>query len=210
MADIQSNIRVNIDTAEALASIKALQRQISTFQKEMASSSTANALAAKNLQKSLIDDINATGKFSASLKTISSTTDTFTKALEKNKLSLGQYFKYGMASSKSFSRMFQNEFDTVNKVARERVKDLQTQYISLGRDASGALKSIAVRPLALDMEDLGTKAQIAAQRTQIFNQILKQGSTNLLNLIEASSTFLNSCAAAVPKIDSGMVKPTIS
>ena len=181
MADIQSNIRVNIDTAEALASIKALQRQISTFQKEMASSSTANALAAKNLQKSLIDDINATGKFSASLKTISSTTDTFTKALEKNKLSLGQYFKYGMASSKSFSRMFQNEFDTVNKVARERVKDLQTQYISLGRDASGALKSIAVRPLALDMEDLGTKAQIAAQRTQIFNQILKQGSTNLLN-----------------------------
>jgi len=181
MADIQSNIRVNIDTAEALAAIKALQRQISTFQKEMATSSAANALAAKNLQKSLIDDINATGKFSASLKTISSTTDTFTRSLEKNKFSLGEYFRYGMASSKSFSRMFQTEFDTVNKVARERVKDLQTQYISLGRDASGALKSIAIRPLALDMEDLGTKAQITAQRTQIFNQVLKQGSTNLLN-----------------------------
>ncbi len=181
MADIQSNIRVNIETSNALASLKALQSQISVFQKEMAASSAANAIAAKNLQRSLIDDINATGKFSASIKTISSTTDSFTKSLEKNKLSLGEYFRYGMASSKGFSRMFQNEFDTVNKVARERVKDLQTQYVSLGRDASGALKSIAIRPLSLDMEDMGTKAAIAAQRTQIFNQVLKQGSTNLLN-----------------------------
>jgi TP901 family phage tail tape measure protein len=181
MADIQSNIQVNIDTSSALASIKALQAQISAFQKEMASSSAANALAAKNLQKGLIDDINATGKFAASIKTVTSTTDYFTRSLEKNKLSLGEYFRYGMASSKSFSRMFESEFNTINKVARERVKDLQTQYISLGKDASGATKAIAIRPLALDLEHVGTKAQIAAQRTQLFNQILKQGSTNLLN-----------------------------
>jgi TP901 family phage tail tape measure protein len=181
MADIQSNIQVNIDTSNALASIKALQAQISAFQKEMASSSTANALVAKNLQKALIDDINATGKFSASIQTVGTTTDYFTRALEKNKLSLTEYFRYGMASSKSFSRMFQNEFDTVNKVARERVKDLQTQFVSLGKDANGATKAISIRPLSLDLNDLGTKAQIAAQRTQIFNQVLKQGSTNLLN-----------------------------
>ena len=181
MADIQSNIQVNIDTSSALASIKALQGQISAFQKEMASSSAANALVAKNLQKALIDDVNATGKFSASIKTVTSTTDYFTRSLEKNKLSLGEYFRYGMASSKSFSRMFQHEFETINKVARERVKDLQTQYISLGKDASGATKAIAIRPLALDLESVATKAQMAAQRTQLFNQILKQGSTNLLN-----------------------------
>jgi TP901 family phage tail tape measure protein len=181
MADIQSNIQVNIDTSSALASIKALQAQISAFQKEMASSSAANALAAKNLQKGLIDDINATGKFTASIKSVTSTTDYFTRSLEKNKLSLGEYFRYGMASSKSFSRMFQSEFDTINKVARERVKDLQTQYISLGKDAAGVTKAIAIRPLTLDLESTATKAQMAAQRMQLFNQILKQGSTNLLN-----------------------------
>jgi TP901 family phage tail tape measure protein len=181
MADIQSNINVNIDTASAVASIKALQSQISAFQKEMAASSRANVLAAKNLQKAFIDDINATGKFSASIKEISSTADYFTRSLEKNKLSLGEYFRYGMGASKSFSKYFQSEFETINKVARERVKDLQTQYVSLGRDAQGALKAISIRPLALDMENLGTKTQIAAQRAQIFNQILKQGSTQLLN-----------------------------
>jgi TP901 family phage tail tape measure protein len=71
--------------------------------------------------------------------------------------------------------------DTIDKVARERVKTLQTQYIRLGRDASGALKSIAIRPLSLDMQDLGTKTAIAAQKQQLMNQLLKQGSTNLLN-----------------------------
>jgi TP901 family phage tail tape measure protein len=70
---------------------------------------------------------------------------------------------------------------TIDKVARERVKTLQTQYIQLGRDASGAMKAIAVRPLVLDMENLGTKTAIAAQKQQILNQLLKQGSTNLLN-----------------------------
>lgn len=47
MADIQSNIRVNIDTTSALASLKTLQAQISVFQQEMSrGSATARAEAA--------------------------------------------------------------------------------------------------------------------------------------------------------------------
>jgi TP901 family phage tail tape measure protein len=51
----------------------------------------------------------------------------------------------------------------------------------MGRDANGALQSIKVRPLALDMDHLGTRVQLAAQKQQLFNQLMKQGSTNLLN-----------------------------
>jgi TP901 family phage tail tape measure protein len=94
---------------------------------------------------------------------------------------MGEYFRYSAAATKTFGRFFSSEFDTINKVARERVKDLQTQYIKMGRDANGAMRAIAVRPLALDMENLATKTQIAAQRQALLNQMLKQGSTNLLN-----------------------------
>ena len=94
---------------------------------------------------------------------------------------MGQYFKYAGAYTKTFGKLFRSEFDTINKVARERVKDLQTQYIKLGRDANGAMKAISVRPLTLDMKNLGTQTQIAAQRQQLLNQLLNQGSTNLLN-----------------------------
>ena len=179
--DIQSNININIDTSQALASIQLLQAQISAFHTQMSKLGAANASNAASMQQNLLTSINASGKFAASITTIKSSAESFTAALEKNKLSLGEYFRYAGASSKSFGKYFTTEFETINKVARERVKDLQTQYIKLGRDANGAMQAIKVRPLVLDMENLSTKTQIAAQRQQLLNQVLKQGSTNLLN-----------------------------
>jgi TP901 family phage tail tape measure protein len=181
MADIQSDIKVNIDTSSALASIKNLQRQISTFQSAMAKGSAANSAAAQNLQKDLLQNINATGRFAASMTNVKTTTESFTNSLEKNKFSMGEYFRFAGGATKTFGKFFKSEFETINKVARERVKDLQTQYIQLGRDANGAMRAMKVRPLTLDLEDLGTKTQMVAQRQQLFNQLLKQGSTNLLN-----------------------------
>jgi TP901 family phage tail tape measure protein len=147
----------------------------------MAKGSATQAANAAKIRQNLMNDINATNKFAASIKTIKTTAESFTESLEKNKLSMGQYFKYAGGASKSFGKLFKNEMATIDKVARERVKTLQTQYIQLGRDASGAMKSIAVRPLVLDMDNYATKTAIAAQKQQILNQLLKQGSTNLLN-----------------------------
>lgn len=181
MADAQSNLFINIDTTQALANIRALQAEISAFQTAMVKGNAKQQQIAQGLQRQLLNTVNATGQFSARMTTIASTTESFTNALEKNRLSMREYYRYGMASTKSFGRFFRSEFETINKVARERVKTLQTQYVKMGRDANGALRAIAVRPLALDMENLATKTALAAQRQQIFNQLLKQGSTNLLN-----------------------------
>jgi TP901 family phage tail tape measure protein len=181
MADIQSNIKVGIDTTDALASIKNLQRQISAFHTSMAKGGAAANAVTAQLQQNLINSVNATGKFSAQMKTIRTTTESFTNSLEKNKFSLGEYFRYAGGASKTFGKLFKAEFETINKVARENVKDLQTQYIKMGRDANGAMKAIAVRPLSLDMNDLATKTMIASERQALLNQLLKQGSTNLLN-----------------------------
>jgi TP901 family phage tail tape measure protein len=147
----------------------------------MAKGSAANSAAAQNLQKDLLQNINATGRFAASMTNVRSTTESFTNSLEKNKFSMGEYVRFAGGASKSFGKFFKGEFETINKVTRERVKDLQTQYIQLGRDANGAMRAMKVRPLTLDLEDLGTKTQMAGQRQQIFNQLIKQGSTNLLN-----------------------------
>jgi TP901 family phage tail tape measure protein len=181
MSDFESKININIDAGGALAAIKALQTKISDFHSSLAKGSATANIKSLQMQQTLIDTINSTGQFSAQMKTVASSTQTFTTALEKNKLSMGQYFRYAGGASKSFGRMFRTEMDTIQKVAIERVKDLQTQYIKMGRDANGAIKTIAVRPLALDMKNLSTQTQIAAQKQQLLNQLLKQGSTNLLN-----------------------------
>jgi TP901 family phage tail tape measure protein len=181
MADVQSNIHVNIDTSDALASLKLLQRQISAFHTQMSKSGAAASAVAANQAQNLMNSINATGKFQASMRTVATSTEYFTNALEKNKLTSREYFRYTGAATKTFGRLFRSEFETINKVARERVKDIQTQYIKMGRGANGALQAIAVRPLTLDMKNLATQTAMAAQRQQLLNQLLKQGSTNLLN-----------------------------
>jgi hypothetical protein len=181
MADANANIRIDVDTSEALAQIKALQRQISLFHTSMSQSGKAAASQAAKMQSNLINGINATKGFTAGMVNIESSTEAFTRSLEKNKFSMGEYFRYAGASTKTFGRLFKTEFETIGKVARERVKDLQTQYIKMGRGANGALQAIKIRPTTLDMKDLGTQTAIAAQKQQLFNQLVKQGSTNLLN-----------------------------
>jgi TP901 family phage tail tape measure protein len=181
MADVNANIGVNIDTSAALANLKNLQRQISAFHTSMAKSGAAASAVSAGMQQNLINSINQTGKFNASMQRIRSTTESFTNSLEKNKLGMREYFRYSAASTRTFGRFFRTEFDTINKVARERVKTLQTQYIKMGRDANGAMRAIAIRPVALDMQNLATQTQIAAQRQALFNQLVRQGSTNLLN-----------------------------
>lgn len=179
--DIQSNIRINVDTASAMDSIRLLQNQISAFHTQMSKMGAASAADSRNLQQNLVNSINSTGAFAANMTKVKTTAEQFTHSLEKNKLTMGEYFRYAGGATKSFGKLFQSEFETINKVARERVKDLQSQYIKMGRDANGAMQAIRVRPLTLDMESLATKTQIAAQRQQLLNQLLKQGSTNLLN-----------------------------
>ena len=181
MADVNANIGVNIDTSEALAQLKALQRQISQFHTSIAKSSESAAIAQRDLQKNFINSVNAIGSFSAELRTVKTTAESFTDSLEKNKFSMREYFRFAGGSTKTFGKLFKSEFDTIGKVAEERVKRLQTQYIKLGRDSSGAMKAIAIMPKDLDMSNFSTQAQIAAQKQSIFNQLVKQGSTNLLN-----------------------------
>jgi TP901 family phage tail tape measure protein len=181
MADVNANIGVNIDTTQALAQLKALQRQISQFHTSIAKSSESAALAQRDLQRNFLNSVNALGSFSAELRTVRTTSESFTDALEKNKFSMREYFRYAGGATKTFGRLFKSEFDTIGKVAEDRVKKLQTQYIKLGRDTSGAMKAIAIMPNQLDMKNWSTQTQLAAQRQAIFNQLVKQGSTNLLN-----------------------------
>jgi TP901 family phage tail tape measure protein len=181
MADVNANIGVHIDTSAALAELKNLQRQLANFHSSVAKNSAASAAAQKNLQTNLLNSINATGKFSAQMGLVRTSTESFTHALEKNKLSMREYFRYAGGSTRTFGKLFKQEFDTIGKVAEERVKTMQTQYIKMGRDASGAMQAMAIRPTTLNMNDYATKTALAAQKQALFNQLMRQGSTDLLN-----------------------------
>jgi hypothetical protein len=190
VADVNSNIGINFDTRAALASLRKLQAGLSTFNQSLTQGNVAAMNAQKGLNSQLIQAINATGKFVASQKEIATSTGSFTQALEKNQLSMREYFRYtaaaATANTKTFKGMFAKEREIINRARKDRVKLLQSQYIQLGNANGDLVKVLQVVPKHLQMAngkyaDYATRVQMAAQRQQFLNQLLKQGSTNLLN-----------------------------
>jgi len=181
MVDAQANIRVNLDASQALADLKSLEKQIQFFNKSIIQGSAEAARLQNEFNTSLIQNINATGKFTASMGKVHTETEKFTNALEKNKLSAREYFRYSMASTKTFGKLFGKEFGTITRVAEEKVKLLQSRHIELGRAADGAMRAVKVVPNSLDYSKPITQMQMAIVKQQIFNKLLDAGTTKLLN-----------------------------
>ncbi len=190
MADVNSNININFNTAAALAQLRSLQAGLSKFHQSLAEGNLAAANAQKGLNAQLLQSIGATGKFSASQVKVAGSTLAFTSALEKNKLSLREYYRYTMAAATANTRVmgkaFAQEREILNRARRDRVKALQAQYIQMNKANAGFMDAIRIMPKNLQMAggrftELGTRIQYAAQRQQFLNQLLKQGSTQLLN-----------------------------
>ncbi len=190
MADVNSNININFNTADALAELRKLQAGLSRFHQQLAEGNLAAANAQKGLNAQLVQAIGATGKFAVSQGKVASSTMAFTTALEKNKLSLKEYYRYSMAAAtantRTLSKAFAQEREIINRARRDRVKALQAQYIQMAKAQGGFIDAMRVMPRQLAMAngqftELGTRIQYAAQRQQFLNQLLKQGSTQLLN-----------------------------
>ena len=190
MSDVNANIGINFDTDQALASLRQLQAGLSRFNQSLTQGNIAAANAQKGLNDQLIQAINSTGKFTASQKTIATSTASFTSALEKNQLSMREYVRFtaaaATANTKTFTGMFAAEREIFNRARKDRVKSLQTQYIQLTNANGELVKVLQVVPKHLQSmngqyTDYATRVQMAAQRQQMMNQLLKQGSTQLLN-----------------------------
>jgi len=190
LSDVNANISINFDTGQALASLRQLQAGLSRFNQSLTQGNVAAMNAQKGLNDQLMQAINATGKFVATQKDIATSTSSFTQALEKNQLSMREYFRYtaaaATANTKTFKGMFAQEREIINRARKDRVKSLQAQYIQLSDASGNFVKTLQVVPKHLQMvngqyADYATRMQMAAQRQQFLNQLLKQGSTQLLN-----------------------------
>ena len=190
MSDVNANIGINFDTKQALANLRQLQAGLSRFNQSLTQGNVAAANAQKGLNAQLMQSINATGKFVASQKEIRTSTRSFTDALEKNQLSMREYVRYtaaaATANTKTFTRMFAQEREIINRARKDRVKSLQSQYVQLTNAQGDFVKVLQVVPKHLQTvngkyADYATRVQMAAQRQQLLNQLLKQGSTQLLN-----------------------------
>ena len=180
MADVNANINVSLNTAQAEAQLRQLQNQISAFNRSFASINSQGAQQAQAMNRALMDGINATKMFNARIIPVTSTVDRFSNALEKGKLTIGEYSKFAASQLPGMRRVFASEFGMMEKLVTERVKKMQTQYIELGKSARGVQEALAITPTTLS-RGYGTEMAMAIQRQQMFNKLIDDGSTKLLN-----------------------------
>ena len=179
--DTNSNIFINIDTSQAMTQLRLLEKELTTLNRSLIVGTKSAAAAQSKYAQSLLHNVNATGQWTASMTRMSTASEQFAKNLDKQKLSLKEYFRYGAASTKTFGKMFGSEFDTIGKLVDKRVKTLQQQYVQLGRDAQGAMNAMKFNPKSLNYGNVTTQLMAATQRQQIFNKLVDDGSTKLLN-----------------------------
>ncbi len=179
--DTNSNIFINIDTSQAMTQLRLLEKELTALNRSLIVGTKTAAAAQAKYAQSLLHNVNATGQWTASMTRMSTASEQFATNLDRQRLSLKEYFRYGAASTKTFGKFFGREFDTIGKLVDKRVKTLQQQYVQLGRDAQGAMNAMKFTPKSLNMQNLTTQLMMATQKQQILNKIIDDGSTKLLN-----------------------------
>lgn len=179
MANVNANVNVIVNTQQAQAQLRLLTTEINNFNKQSFAANSAAARQQKALNQALIDGVRTSGQFSTSIVPITSAVDRFSDSLERGKLSLGQYTRYAASQLPGMRKVLTKEFDMINNLAEDRVKRLNTQFVRIGQSANGMQQALAMMPNSLDQ--FSARSAIAMQRQQIFNRMLRDGSTQLLN-----------------------------
>jgi len=183
VADVNANIHIGIDATQALGQLRALQNQISQFNRSVVAGNAAAAATQASMASSLASMVGATGQFNTSIRTMETGVSSLGTAFDKGTLSGRQFFRYAASQMPGLARAFRGlgvEQARMAELATDRVKRLQTQYVDLGKDVRGMQKVMAIQPKNL-ATGYATDLAIAQQRQQLFNRALQMGSTGLVN-----------------------------
>jgi len=174
-----ANINVIVNTSQAVAQLRSLQAQVAATNQGMAASSSAALAQQSALNKALLNSASASRMWSARIIPMTTATERFSQSLDKGKLSLGQYSRYAASQLPGMSKVFKHEFNMMSRVAEQNVRRMQTQYLSLGKTATGASQAMALTPNHLNK--MAAASAIATQRQVLMNRMIDLGSTKLLN-----------------------------
>lgn len=174
MADIVNlNFTADADFSPFISEVNRAMAQLSKFR----NTSLANNL---NLNKKDFDAavlnfrdlVTATGHFSSEVVNVTSSTEKFGRSLARQNLKLKEYYQ-------AYAEYRKQATGQIRMLAQEQVRISQSVVKSLGRDMSGAQKALVITPTGIDA--IGNAAKISAQETMIFNKVLRDGATSLIN-----------------------------
>jgi TP901 family phage tail tape measure protein len=173
MADVNSTFSYNANFGPAQAQIRALTKDISSLNAAFLSLDKNANTRRSSLGEGFMRDLGALGGFKTQVVDLTSDVERFGKALQKNQLTLRQYYKEAAQAYKKNSM--------ARRLAEDEVRRAQSQLVGMGSDMQGRKKGMLITPLTIDTSDINTKMAIAQKQFSIFNKLVSDGATQLIN-----------------------------
>jgi TP901 family phage tail tape measure protein len=173
MADVNATFNYDANFGSALSQIKALSKELSVLNNSFNSLDKNARVLRNDIANTFTSAVGQIGGFSSKTVTITSDLDNFGKALDRSKLKLRDYYR---EAGRAFSAN-----SNARKLAEDQVRRTKGQLVELGMDAEGRRKGILVTPMKLDMTDMNNQLQVARKQFDIFNRLIQDGATSLIN-----------------------------
>jgi TP901 family phage tail tape measure protein len=171
---IQSTLRYDADLSSAMAQVKALTGQIATLNAAFVSLDRTAQKTRSDLASAFTANVSSMGGYTSKMVEMTSATDNFGKALQRNKLTMSQYFAEayrGMTRQDSMMRQY----------ARQQAKYMESITVPMGTGPNGRSMAAVFTPSDIDMRNMTTKMNVMNQQFNTFRHLVNQGSQEMIN-----------------------------
>lgn len=176
MVAVNAVIRVDIDASAANAGLAGMAAQMQRFNKGMIAGAGKMQAAQIAAAKKQAQYLNSQGQWLASTGSMMSRAAQMHKQFDKGTFaSMGQWRE---TSAKATKAMGANA--VMNQMAAQRVRALQTQYVSLGKGVDGVNQVMKAQPTGM-IKQWGADAMFAQQKAVLFHRRLQMGGNSMIN-----------------------------
>ena len=173
MSDVRSTFSYDANFGPAQTQIRSLVKDITILNAAFKSLDNEANKVRNARAGSFMSSLGNVGGFNAQIVDLTSDVERFGKALQKNQLTLRQYYKEAAQAYKKNSM--------ARRLAEDEVRRAQSQLVGMGQNKSGRQQGMLITPLTIDTSDINTKMAISQKQFSIFNKLVSDGATQLIN-----------------------------
>jgi len=171
MSIVNIEFRANGHFADLIADITAVNSSIGRLN---ASLNAVNAEGVTTALNTFGTALTRSGQYTKQTVQIANATETFGRSLMDQKLTLRQY-------AREFGNFVSKRESNIRKLAKQQTAMERSIIVAKGRTATGALAADVYTPTGVDMATHASKTMLARKQLQIFNKVLSDGGTAMIN-----------------------------
>lgn len=172
MASVTATINVQINAANAAAQLTALQGKVAAMNKGMLAATASGVMAQEKAIRRMGNVLSGSGMFTTGIRNVHTELGRMHQEFDRGSTTLQKY--------RQNSRVWGKDHSAINRMAADRVRMLQSQYVALGREMNGVQQAMQIKPDRM-MREFGADAEYAHQKAVLFRRNLQMGSTALVN-----------------------------